>query len=274
MIKHIFLAFGIIFAFSTITLKANTNENLISMPDTHELETILRQYGNNISLLYQNLETGFVFTYNPEQIHFAASVTKWNHALYVYTLAERELISMDAIHVFREEDRRGGTGRIQNMEAGTRFTTRELLSYSMLYSDNVAYRMLIRATANAQFSYADYVNEIGANPDFIGNIATQNTTVSDTAIWLNAANRYMWSDGAYCEFFRNDLLATPSFIQSDYPVVNKYGWANPSFNDAAIIYAPSPYILIILSNYQDGAAGIFRNISMEAQNFNDAWFNQ
>jgi beta-lactamase class A len=199
-------------------------------------------------------------------------LNKINHALYVYTLAERGFITLDTVHTFSPADRRGGTGIIQNMAYGSRFTTRELLRHSMVFSCNVAARMLIRYTAGAEFSYADFVYELGANPYFIGNIATQNTDVFDKFIWMYAVHNYIWSDGLFSDYFQADLFATPGFIRADYPMARKYGWARPVFNDAAVVYAPSPYVLIILSNMYGGAAGLFRNISYAFQEFNRAWF--
>ena len=56
----------------------------------------------------------------------------------------------------------------------------------------------------------------------------------------------------------------------DYPVASKSGWTNTVFHDMAIVYADSPYILIILS--QRANHSIFREISREFQRFNDTWF--
>jgi hypothetical protein len=61
-------------------------------------------------------------------------------------------------------------------------------------------------------------------------------------------------------------------IQTDYPLARKYGWANNAFHDAGIIYAPSPYILVILSNMERGAHDLFGEISWFVQAFNDRTF--
>jgi beta-lactamase class A len=241
-------------------------------PPANELDDLLQRHGNNVALLFHNIETGFTYTYNEGLVLFGASLNKINHALYVYALAERGYISMETVHTYTENDRRGGTGRIQHMAVGTRFTTRELLYHSIQYSCNVAYRMLIRHTQNAEFSYHDFVAEMGANPDFIGNISSQNTNVRDKLIWMTAVHNYINSGSAFSAFFREDLFATPGFFQSDYPIARKYGWATNSFHEAAIIYADSPYILIVLSNYNDGAMDAFATISRHIQEFNRIWF--
>ena len=243
-------------------------------PPTDDLDASLSRHGSSISVFFKNLESGFIYTYNPERVYFGASLNKINHALYTFVLAERGYISMETVHTFAESDRRGGTGQIQHMEAGTRFTTRELLRHSMIHSCNVAARMLIRYTNTAAFTYYEFVHEVGTNPEYIGNIATQNTDLFDKALWMNAVNEYIWSDGVYSLYFRADLMATPGFIRADYPMARKYGWATGAFHDAAVVYAPSPYILIIMTTRSDngGAPGLLRDISYLFQDFNRAWF--
>ena len=241
-------------------------------PPTYRIDNLIRQADGNVSLLFKNLETGFVHTYNADRVYFGASLNKLNHALYVFELAERGLIDLNHVHTFTEADIRGGTGQIQHMEPGTQFTTRELLRRSMVHSDNVAQHMLIRHTAGISFTYNDFVAQIGANPNFIGNIGAQNTNVHDKAIWMYAIHNYINGDGLHSHYFRAALLATPGFIMSDYPMARKYGWATASFHDAAIVYAPSPYILIILSDIDEGDATLFANLSLRVQAFNREWF--
>jgi hypothetical protein len=61
-------------------------------------------------------------------------------------------------------------------------------------------------------------------------------------------------------------------IETDYPLARKYGWARNAFHDSGIIYAPSPYVLVILSNMERGAHEIFAEISQFVQKFNKKTF--
>ena len=247
--------------------------NLDFAPPTADIRALLTRHGSNLALFYKNIETGFTFTHNPDRVFFGASLTKANHALYVYTLAERGMIDLDTVHTFTSADMRGGTGRIQHMATGTQFTTRQLLQHSMLHSCNVAFGMLVRHTAGVELSYHDFVYELGAR-NFPGNLSSHlNATAADTALWMYAIHNYIESDSQFGHYFRYDLLATPGFIQSDHPMARKYGWATASFHDAAVVYAPSPYILVIMSNMDDGAHNLFGNISWRMQEFNAVWFD-
>jgi len=263
-------------------------------PNTLLLDDFFSQYGTDLAVFYKNLETGFIYVHNPERVFFGASLSKITHAMYVYTLAERGLVDMYHVHTFTASDWWGGTGNIRFMPAGTRFTTRELLAHSMIYSCNVAARMLVRFTEGLQPSYYDFVREIGADPSLIRDVISQNTSAEDIGLWMYWVHNYLESDSRYGGYFMYDLLNTAttshpyftrwegsfgvggqvnvSLLQSDYPMARKYGWATNAFHDAAIVYAPSPYILVVLTNMDRGAHELFQEISMVMQEFNETWF--
>jgi len=269
-------------------------ESLELTPDTSELDEFFYGAGNNVSVFFKNLDTGFTYTHNPERVFFAASLSKTNHAFYMFTLAERGYIDLNEIHYYTVDDRWGGTGVLRFMDVDTPFTTRELLGLSIRESDNAAYRMLIRQTERGAFSYRDLVSELGASTRMVQNIISQNTNAYDAGLWMYAIFNYIQSESRFGFYFKYDLMNTSltshpyfdrgantygrggdinvSFIQADYPMARKYGWARNAFHEAAIVYAPSPYILIILSNMDSGVHGLFGEISELMQDFNYRWF--
>ena len=265
------------------------------MPSTDGFDNFLYHLGTDVAVFYKNLDTGLYYFFNPDRIFFAASLSKANHALYVYTLAERGYLDMYAVHTFTAADYWGGTGIMRFKPAGTRFTTRELLAHSIIYSCNIAYRMLIRYTENMAFSYRDFVRELGADEEFILNVISQNSSARDMSIWMNAIHEYLQSDSSYGHYFKYDLMNTAqtshhyftrwegsfgtggevdlSMIQSGYPFARKYGWSPGAFHDAAIVYAPSPFVLIVMSNMDRGAHYLFGEIAEYFEGFNGRWFD-
>jgi len=263
---------------------------LYPIPTTDELDTFLNQYGNDVAVFYKNLNTGYTYMHNPDRIFFGASLAKATHALYVYSLAERGLIDMYAVHTFTAADHWGGTGILRFEPAGTRLTTRELLGHSIIYSCNVAFRMLTRLTSGASLTFEDFVSEIGADPSFTRNIISQNTSARDMGVWFYAINSYLTAPSQYGHYFLHDLMNTAetshhyftrwegsfgtggdidvSLLQSDYAMARKYGWSPEAFHDGAIVYAPSPYILVVLTNMDRGAHELFAEISYLFQSFN------
>lgn len=258
--------------------------NLHFSPPVAGLDSFFRRFGSNIAIFYKNLETGFIYMYNPDRMFFGASVPKLNHALYIYTLAERGYISLDTVRTFTRADYWGGTGVMRHMPFGGYFTTRELLGHSIRDSDNVAFRMLVREYYDMPFTYRDFVWELGANLSLVRDVISQNTTARDAGIWAVALHEYLQSDGRYSELLKEDLKDTSvRFIHADYPIAQKYGWYHRHFHDMAIVYADSPYILIILSNMgveggahrynlHTGTHDIFYEISGVIQEFNRRWF--
>jgi len=250
--------------------------NLDFEPNTANLQSALQAHGNRISVFYKNMETGFTFTYNPERVFFGASTNKVYSALYIYTLAERGYISMDTVHTYTAANHRGGSGLIQHMPFGVQFTTQELLNHSIRYSCNVAYRMLALRYNHPDFTFFDFAYEIGANRARLLSLTAKNIDAMDAAVWMTTLFNYLESDGEFAHILRDDLIYAFGTILSDnYDVALKYGWMDEYFHDLAIVYAPSPYILIILSDMgEDPGAGFgrFANIGRMFEAFNDRYF--
>ena len=258
-------------------------EELAKPPSTYHLDEFFSRFGEDIAIFYKNLDTGFVYAFNPNVTFFAASINKAQHAIYTYIAAERGYIDMCAVHTFTAEDFWGGTGIIRFKPAGTRFTTRELLHHSIVHSDNVAFRMLVRYMERVAFSYQDFAAQLGSSD-------SNNISVTDAAIWFSAIYDYMRAESNYGHYLLHDLLNTAEyshpyftrggtfggdsnvqtqFIHSNYSVAQKYGWFTGAFNTAGIIKAPSPFMLVILSNMDDGAHELFEEISWLMHEFNE-----
>ncbi|MCL2223781.1 MAG: class A beta-lactamase-related serine hydrolase [Defluviitaleaceae bacterium] len=273
--------------------------NLRYSPAMCALDAFFAPLGWNVSVFYKNLETGFTYIHNPERVFFAASLSKSTHALYTFKLAERGYIDMYEVHVYSPRDEWGGTGVLRFWPFGVELTTRDLLGLSMRESDNAAFRMLVRMTDDAAFSYRDFVREIGADTRLIRDILAQNTSARDKGLFMTEIFNYIENPSRFGHYLKYDMLNTaqtshPHFtrwegsngwgdngvgtdvnvrmLRSDYPLARKYGWAGGAFHDAGIIYAPSPYILVILSNMERGAHEMFERVSWFVQDFNNNTF--
>lgn len=251
--------------------------NLNFVPPTTHLDNLLSRFEDELSVHFENLETGFVYRHNADRIFFSASVTKAPLALYIYELAENGLTNLDDVHTFTERDFMGGSGIIaHNYNVGTTFTVRELLGLNLSHSDNIATTILRRVYGIE--GYRQFISEIGGNPRFVGNrIMDSYLTADEAGLFARAIFNYIESNGRYSEEFKYHLLNNQfPFIVSDYPVASKTGWTRElAWHDMAIVFAPSPYTLTILSSrvgwteqdYQD-----FEEISRAFQEFNNKWF--
>jgi len=229
--------------------------NLDFTPPTQGLDSLLRRHGNSVSVYFANIESGFVYRYNPTRIYHGASVPKAFFSMYIYEKADRGETNLDT--------------RIRFTNGG-HLTQREMLRRNLMHSCNASTLSLRDFHGTAGFRR--WVSNLGANPNWVReNIMGHQLTVNETAIFAWAIYHYIESNAPHAAEFRRHLLNNQiPFIVSDYPVASKTGWTNTVFHDMAIVYADSPYILIILSQRANHA--IFREISREFQRFNDTWF--
>ena len=231
------------------------------VPSTEHLDELLEELGGVLSVHFENMETGFVYQFNEEYLYPSASVKKAVHGLYIYQQAELGYIDLDSTMW-------GSTCPSQSV--------REFVSRNIRVSCDHATFVLLDWFGI--LGYLDFITELGADPTLIGSwIINSHFTVDEVAIFARAIFEYIESDGIYSEEFRDHLLNNEyPFIVSDYPVASKTGWYPPfAWHDMAIVYAPSPYALIILSarhGWSDQDYEVFRIISMAFQEFNDMWF--
>jgi beta-lactamase class A len=245
-------------------------------PGVQPLDDFFNSLPYYVSVFYKNLETGFTYSHRGDLIFASASLNKAPHALYVYHLAESGQANLSRIHVFGPSDYRGGTGVMRFMPFGTEFTTDQLLTHSVRDSDNVAFRMLVDMFAHYSPSYHEFYRSIGGNLDLVGNITGHLMTAEEAGLIMYRIYQYIESDAAYAAEFKNSLLNSDvPIIMADYPVAQKYGRWDGNFHDKAIVYAPSPYILVIMSTldrHGGGAFEEFAEISRFIQDFNDRYF--
>jgi hypothetical protein len=86
---------------------------------------------------------------------------------------------------------------------------------------------------------------------------------------MHAIYDFIEQDKTYGKMLYNYMTNTrnPMFYSS-YPLIRKYGWADASFHDMAIVDAPHPYILILCTDHEDGTAGdfaMFRNVASNVE---------
>jgi len=243
----------------------------------YELEAFVGQFGNTVSVFYENMATGFSFGHNADRVYFGASATKAPFALYIYLKAERGETYMASVHAYTANDFWEGSGIIRHRySVGATFTQQRLLHLMLTPSDNIATRILRRV--HGLEGYIAFVESIGANPYFVRNLTYSYLSANDAGIFMREFYRYIMSGGRYSHDFRDNLLANRyPFIISDYPVASKSGWARnfgQAWHDMAIVFAPSPYTLALLSNRAGNASdrAVYNSISMFVQEFNSTWF--
>ena len=229
--------------------------NLDFTPPTQELDALLRRFGNRVSIYFYNIETGFTYRHNATRTFASASVTKAPFAMYIFEKADRGETNLNT--------------RIRYPHGG-HLSQYEQLRRMLEVSSNAATHGLRDFHGSA--GYRRWVGSLGGNPNWVSHgIMGSTLSADETAIFAKAIFNYIESDAPNSDLFKRHLLNNQfPFIVSDYPVASKTGWLRGLLHDMAIVYADSPYILVVLS---DGITrGNIREISMAFQRFNNTWF--
>jgi len=235
-----------------------------------ELDKLLDSYRKQVSVAFYDIESGYTYTYNPQQEYFVASIIKAPYCQYILELAQQGKTDLEDTVLYTREFYATGTGKLKNAPTGDEYSISTLTEYAIRYSDNVALRMLKSRYDAAGFTA--YAKSIGIeNISGIKDINNGNINATDALTYAKAIYRFIADGSPEGQKLRTDMLNTTNpMIVSDYPVVRKYGWATASFHDMAIVEAPHPYLLVILSDHDEGTSKdftMFQTISRTIQSY-------
>ena len=221
----------------------------------------------NIGFVYYNLDSNENIKINSDTIFNAASVYKVGLNMYTYYLVNNELASLDDIVYYSESDFEDGSGILQDEGYIGGRTVQELLDLSIMYSDNIASNMLWRyaggyynfkyglyaliglqcdvkenvLTPEMDFRILKYIYDNKDNPNFAHVISTMENTIFHDRI-----DKYL-----------------PKEI-----VAHKIGDYDACSHDASIVFADSPYILIIFTDCVEGSYEKMAQVSKAIYEYN------
>ena len=205
--------------------------------------------------IYLNvLETGEQAGYREDEVFSAASCYKLFLVMYIYEGAARGEMDLGRVITLQAADLEGEKGVIQNSSSGMGFTTRECCRYAIVYSDNVAARMLKRVYGYRKFR--DYARSIGC--PVAGTYHINSTTSREMGILLMRVLQFAATDPlghevvAYLEESTSNN-GIPAGLPDGVTVGNKTGYYDGYVNDAAVVFTGDlTYVLCVMSR---GAPG-------------------
>ncbi len=118
---------------------------------------VAEQKNKDISLYFEFLNTGANIAINQDIRVWPASFPKLPVAMAAVKKVEKGFWSFDQEFELLEQDKDNHYGFLFNQLAGTKFKLEELLKYMLIYSDNTAYKILLRGLND------DELNEIIAD---------------------------------------------------------------------------------------------------------------
>ena len=189
----------------------------------------------------------------------------------MYMESEKGNLDLDSKYTLKEDDKLGGAGSLKTRPEGYEITYRNLIRLMGKQSDNTAFKIARNLLGSEKIDQA--LLRIGMDNT---SLADNETTPEDIGIFFDE----LWHGNILSEEHRDELLdyltdtLYEEWITKGVPenvrVAHKYGVETHVVNDAGIVYADSPFVLVILSKgaiekEADGAIPKLTQIVYEAQ---------
>ncbi len=219
-----------------------------------ELNNLFKSSEEHFSFLYKDIETGFVVSYNEDAHIFTASTIKAPAMIYLYEKASLGEIDLDEKLIYDGSYYSEGSGILKDKNLNTYYTVRELIEYAIIYSDNIAYAMLMK-----RFKREDMYNfwtNLGTKDIFKYDTIWGYTSAKDGAIYMEELYKFYLGNDKYgsvlLDLFKNAKWKMISNKNESFNTANKGGWSDENFHDVAIVFEKNPYILAIMSKTGEG----------------------
>ncbi len=211
------------------------------------------------SVYYEDLTTGFTYTYKPQTVYYGASLIKLVDALYLIHQATLGNIDLDTETItYTAAYKKSFSSGMATHNYGDKVTLRNLIQYAISVSDNSAHMMLYdyigRENLRAFGTSLGAKNILTAGTDKFGN-----QTAEDTNIYLKEAYRIITENEEYGPFLKKimDNNVRNSFNTESIKIYHKYGACDPYYyHDIGLSLETHPYAISILtlhenSNYKE-----------------------
>ncbi len=227
-----------------------------------------------IAVYYEDLVTGYKYSYNGDMVFDSASVMKAPYITAVLDActeykngnikpdpkderysAEKlaEMFDLDKTIVLDEENTAvEGSGVLKDEPLGTQVEFSELFTFALKNSDNIAFRLIKKNFTNKW--YYDFVRKHGVKAPLTYEM---NLTVNEAGKLFKEIYYFTIENEEYGEFVRETLAGSAHTVLSKLVLPNsihKYGWDENAYHDAAIVYGDRPYIAIVFTNMDSGGA--------------------
>lgn len=221
--------------------------------DLSELESLLKGYGRNISLIAYSKDGSRALAYNTSQTYFSACTIKIGYMLNICKQIDEGLADESTLLTYQQQHYHKGSGQIKYSAYGTQYTISKLIHESLNISDNVAYKML-----RDHFGFDKYnqmVTELGCTSIQLSNMWASKAKAKDFILVWDAVYDYFESDGKMALHMKNACTNTPfnygteTLVGVDYS--HKSGdsfGSSASYHDAGIVWDENPYIFAVFTN--------------------------
>lgn len=225
-----------------------------------------------VAVYYEDLVSGYKYSYNGDLVFDAASVMKAPYitaVLGAYTdykngeikpdakderySAEKleEMFNFEKSIVLDEENTDvEGSGVLKDEPLGTEVPFEDLFKYALKNSDNIAFRIIKKTFTNKW--YYSFVREHGVKSPLTYEM---NLTANEAGKLFKEIYYFTVENEEYGEFVKENLASSAHSVLSKSVLPNsihKYGWDKNAYHDAAIVYGDRPYVAIVFTDIDSG----------------------
>lgn len=214
-----------------------------------DIELILKNSKGTYGVWLESLDGNYSLGINENQKFEGASLFKLPLMIAYYKALDSGEIKSNTTYSLKHSDAQAGAGTLASLPAGTAITYRDLVEAMGKNSDNTAYGILERIIG---------VNKEVETIKSLGMMSTDlsksTTTPHDIGLLFSKLN----SENIISSSSKKELLSfltdtefenlIPEGVPDNITVAHKYGSVSGEINDAGIVMANRPFILIILSN--------------------------
>ena len=218
-------------------------------------EQIKSYFGTDISkvgIVYYDLERDQKIAINEENVFTAASTVKVQMNMIAYQWVNEGKLSLDEeLNYVKSKHWEAGTGKLQGENKSQPIKVQKLLDYSIMYSDNVATRMIMERLGTNKNVRAIANQMAGTNTD-----TSQNKITAEEEFRLLKLLYEKRNDKYYAhliEVMKNTIFhdRIDKYIPQEL-VAHKIGDYATYVNDVGIIFTEKPYILVVYTNELPG----------------------
>lgn len=237
-----------------------------------ETNAFLRKYSASVG--YIEPVSKFTYKYNENRKYYAASTIKMLDALYIYDKASKGEIDLDKTVTYQSKHLRGASLKMGSKKYGDKIKLKDLVSYAVIYSDNIAHAMLLDYIGKS--TLREYGKSLGAkytlNSDDFGEITTD-----DALAYLIELNKYLNTNTEEAKelksYFVNSQQNYLNFPDKNVEAVQKYGEYPGYYHENGIVYVERPYLVTILTNYSNNE-NIIRTINSKVLELHNTFIEE
>jgi beta-lactamase class A len=227
--------------------KGQTNEE-----NAQKTVTEFNQKTKNLSGIYGlyviNLSDNYSFGIYEKTVFQAASLIKLPVIATAYREEEKGNLDLETKYKLKNSDKVAGAGSLYLKPEGYEISYRDLIRLMGKQSDNTAFRIIRNILGDEKINKV--VVEIGMEKT---SLAKNETTPKDIGIFFEKLWKGEIVNAAHKDEILNYLTDTSfeSWLAAGVPrevrVAHKYGLEVNVVNDAGIVFASKPYVVVILS---------------------------